>query len=315
MAAETPREELENEIEDLKRQLQRAKSLLERRNDDSCQTKHKHNDFSSLSSSHSLFLLSDSALPLGSFAYSSGLESYILHNKPLQTHTNPIASFHNFLRLSLSSVAGTTLPYVLKAHRHPDQLEALDDELDASTLCSVARRASVAQGMALLIVWERSFRASYKSHHLQNGSNEDAGDIPLSRPQLAAAVLHSFSESIKQPSDEDDDDEALLNWHANGHLGPLWGVICVAMGVDLRQAAYLFMLNHTKAVSSAAVRASVMGPYHAQEILASRALQDMIVQSIEKEWDTEPEDAGQVVPVIDLWVGRHELLYSRIFNS
>jgi len=33
------------------------------------------------------------------------------------------------------------------------------------------------------------------------------------------------------------------------------------------------------------------------------------------EWETEPEDAGQVVPVLDLWVGRHELLYSRIFNS
>jgi urease accessory protein UreF len=32
-------------------------------------------------------------------------------------------------------------------------------------------------------------------------------------------------------------------------------------------------------------------------------------------WFLQPEDAGQVVPALDLWLGRHELLYSRIFNS
>lgn len=87
------------------------------------------------------------------------------------------------------------------------------------------------------------------------------------------------------------------------------------MRIDRRQSAYVFMLNHAKAVLSAAVRASVMGPYQAQKVLASKMLQDQIVKQIEQEWDTEPEDAGQVVPVLDLWVGRHELLYSRIFNS
>jgi urease accessory protein len=30
---------------------------------------------------------------------------------------------------------------------------------------------------------------------------------------------------------------------------------------------------------------------------------------------TKVEDAGLSVPVMDLWVGRHEVLYSRIFNS
>lgn len=101
----------------------------------------------------------------------------------------------------------------------------------------------------------------------------------------------------------------------NGHFAPLWGVVCAAMGIDRHQAAYVFMLNHAKAVLSAAVRASVMGPYQAQKVLASKMLQRQIVKQIEREWNTEPEDAGQVVPVLDLWIGRHELLYSRIFNS
>ena len=53
----------------------------------------------------------------------------------------------------------------------------------------------------------------------------------------------------------------------------------------------------------------------AQNILASQDLQDMIKDRIGREWNTDIEHAGQVVPSLDLWVGRHELLYSRIFNS
>lgn len=280
----------------------------------------------SLSASHALLLLSDTALPLGSFAYSSGLESYILHNKPLPSDTTPISSFYTFLGLSIASLASTTLPYVLKAHRYPDQLKSLDNDLDASTPCTVARRASVAQGMALLTVWERSFKRAFrpdsvmnkdrKSNDVSSCTGNDDENILSPHTQLAIEALYSFSESMKRTPDGDEDPEVvLLNGQLNGHLGPLWGVVCVAMGIDLRQTAYVFMLNHAKAVMSAAVRASVMGPYQAQEVLASRALQDMIVQRIEHEWEIEPEDAGQVVPVMDLWLGRHELLYSRIFNS
>ena len=66
---------------------------------------------------------------------------------------------------------------------------------------------------------------------------------------------------------------------------------------------------------SAAVRASVMGPYQAQAVLASAELQDRIRGLVHEGWHTSVEDAGQSVPVMDLWVGRHEKLYSRIFNS
>lgn len=66
---------------------------------------------------------------------------------------------------------------------------------------------------------------------------------------------------------------------------------------------------------SAAVRASVMGPYQAQALLASAELQDRIRGLVSEGWERKTEDAGQSVPVMDLWVGRHEKLYSRIFNS
>ena len=99
-------------------------------------------------SNHFLLLLSDSALPLGSFAFSSGLESYL-------AHTRGSSSFSTFLPISVSSYAATTLPFVLAAHRDPSSIADLDDYLDAAIICTVGRRASIAQGRALLGIWER----------------------------------------------------------------------------------------------------------------------------------------------------------------
>ncbi|RAH70912.1 urease accessory protein UreF [Aspergillus aculeatinus CBS 121060] len=196
-------------------------------------------------------------------------------------------------------MASTSIPYVLAAYRNPEELETLDNDMDASTPCIVAQRASVAQGRALIGVWERAFRASYTT------------TTKTLTPAAAAAMqaISDFSDALKLCGDTADE------LGPKGHLAPLWGVVCSAMGMDARQTAYVFMVNHAKAVLSAAVRASVMGPYQAQSVLASRRLQDMITERIDKEWDTPVEDAGQIVPPLDLWVGRHELLYSRIFNS
>lgn len=253
---------------------------------------------------HALLLLSDSALPLGSFAYSSGLESYIAHNKPLPPSVTPSASFRRFLKLSIASLASTSLPYVLAAYRRPETLEDLDNDLDASTPCTVAQRASLAQGRALLGVWERAFRGSYGLSSL--GSSPSA---PAAAAAAAVKPLEEFLDALKSCFDH------VNELGPKGHFPPLWGVVCLVMGIDLHQTAYVFMLNHAKAILSAAVRSSVIGPYQAQTLLASKGLQDMIMERIEREWNTNVEDAGQVVPPLDLWVGRHELLYSRIFNS
>ncbi|KAJ5674761.1 uncharacterized protein N7477_004695 [Penicillium maclennaniae] len=239
------------------------------------------------SSLHALLLLSDSALPLGSFAYSSGLESYLAHHK--SQRANPVTSFHRFLKLSIASLASTSLPYVLAGYRAPETLDTLDNDLDASTPCIVAQRASCG---------ERAFRVSFA---VPTGT--DAG------ADAAVSAIDGFSDALKTKFDSQDDLGPM------GHFAPLWGAVCRAMGLDLHQTAYIFVLNHAKAVLSAAVRASVMGPYQAQNILASQTLQDTIISRIEREWETEVEQAGQVVPALDLWVGRHELLYSRIFNS
>ncbi|KAK4893159.1 hypothetical protein LTR27_008499 [Elasticomyces elasticus] len=245
---------------------------------------------------HALLLLSDSALPLGSFAFSSGLESFLAHNK--QHHAFSVSAkvqaFEAFLEHSLANVASTALPYVLTAYHHSEQLEDLDNDFDASTPCTVARRASITQGRALLTIWERALSASVSS-------SADS--------QEAAKALTAFATASKTCKPD------LYGLQLNSHFPPLFGLTCRALSLAESETAYLYLLNHAKALLSAAVRASVLGPYQSQSVLASEKLQRCIATCIKRESGRTAEEAAVTSPVMDLWMGRHELLYSRIFNS
>ncbi|TFB04128.1 hypothetical protein CCMA1212_003930 [Trichoderma ghanense] len=299
--------EIETEIALLERRLHEAKARLSALNPSSSSFPPSSTiPFHPLpsSSTHFLLLLSDSALPIGSFAFSSGLESFAAHNA---SPRGSGASFSSFLPLSLSSYASSTLPFVLAAHRRPQHLAELDDQLDAAVICAVGRRASVAQGRALLSIWERSFKATLlPSSSSSSGTNASSGSVSPD-----ALVLSDFSALLRREGSKSGGEPPLVS----AHLGPLFGVIAAVVGLSLRQTAYVFMLSHVKALVSAAVRANMFGPYQAQKMLASDHVQALINAVVEREWHTPVEEAGQSVPVMDLWVGRHELLYSRIFNS
>ncbi|KAG5936714.1 hypothetical protein E4U53_000164 [Claviceps sorghi] len=297
MDGTSSQETVEHEIAELEKRLAAAKSRLTKTAAQTAPSSPctRPSDLID-ASSHFLLLLSDSQLPIGSFAFSSGLESYLAHSPPRRGTTTATA-FSSFLALSLSSFAATTLPFVLAGHREPSSLVSLDDQLDAAVVCTVGRRASVAQGRALFSVWERSFRAA----------------LPAARAH--APFLRDFGALLGQGRAAPGGDGEEEPPPVSAHLAPLFGVICAVVGLSARQTAYVYMVSHVKALVSAAVRASVFGPYQAQRVLAGGEVQAMIAGVIEREWETRVEEAGQSVPVMDLWMGRHEVLYSRIFNS
>ncbi|ROT39197.1 hypothetical protein SODALDRAFT_332622 [Sodiomyces alkalinus F11] len=300
-------EETENEIAELERRLSVARAKLRPKTENQ-KTHSEHSQPPTQSAHHYLLLLSDSALPLGSFAFSSGLESYLAHTP--RNH----ASFSAFLPESLSSYASTTLPFVLAAHRDPAAVADLDDALDAAIICTVGRRASVAQGRALVSVWERSFAGSLPEEAVETLRPY----VALLRSTVVASSLSPHtptSTSTSSSCSSSRSDAKDLPPPVSAHLGPVFGAVCRLVGLTLHQTAYVFMLSHVKALVSAAVRASVFGPYQAQKVLGGADVQRMIVTLIEREWSTPVEEAGQTMPMMDLWIGRHELLYSRIFNS
>ena len=278
---------LKDEIASLKNQLSTARAQLNNADLISRPTT------TSLLPSHSLLLLADSALPIGSFAFSSGLESYLAHHPP--SHNKLAATLPQFLSLSLRSFAAITLPYLIAAYKNPSQLQELDVELDACTLCPVAKRASIAQGRALLTLWERALRSSCATSPTGQALTE-----------FSAAVRTSTN----NPCSEEVDDDV-----PQAHFALIYAAVCAAMSVTLHEAAYTYLFNHAKTVVSAGVRASVTGPYAAQGLLGSQWLQGLIEESMEREWAKGVDEAAQSTVMLDLWVGRHELLYSRIFNS
>lgn len=149
--------------------------------------------------------------------------------------------------------------------------------------------------------------------------------------------------AVASPDNDDDDDDEWFTQLAapKGHFPPLWAVVTRAAGLSSAESAYVFLLGHAKAVAGACVRVGSMGPYQAQALLASAWLKGEIQRAMEGRWrvgrsgwwgedEVEVEggeeekqgqgmngveEAGQGVPAMDLWIGRHELLYSRIFNS
>ncbi|KAI9760198.1 MAG: hypothetical protein M4579_001813 [Chaenotheca gracillima] len=259
---------------------------------------------SSPTPSHALLLLSDTALPLGSFAYSHGLESYLAHHPKSRKISNgaPTSSFPHFLHLSLSSTASLSIPHLLAAFHDPAALESHAQTYDASVPCAVMRRASLAQGRALLAVWERSFRPA-----LPPSTNGDHG-----APGAIKAV-DAFATALKAASGTSSTTEAYDQ--PQPHYPSVYGAVCRALQLTSDQAASVFLLSHVRSVLSAAVRASVLGPYAAQAVLASPEIERALRTAVSRNVDVDVEEASQGAPVMDLWAGRHEMLYSRIFNS
>lgn len=267
---------------------------------------------------HALLLLADSALPLGSFAFSSGLESYLAHQKLKQRLGGAVngapptqhAHFLTFLRLSIQSLAGTALPFVLAAFKEPHRLTEWDDTFDAITICNVARRASIAQGKGLLGVWARSFAASFGTFDAKKGT--------IDGRSAAMSTLQTFQASMRPVTAKEDvsqDDWGIDMAIPSGHYPPLWGAVTLLLGLAARDSVYLFLFSHLRTIASSAVRAGVLGPYQAQTVLSSPDVRKVIAESMEGMDARKVDDAAQVVPVMDLWMGRHEMLYSRIFNS
>lgn len=241
--------------------------------------------------------------------------------------------------MSLANLASTTLPYVLDAYHNPTHLADLDNDLDASTPCTVARRASITQGKALLSLWERALAPVAIAADISTPtSTSSSGDTTLSdtstRRQASKDAVTQIIARLKaggnsnsnkninnSSSSSSSTNDRAMAAAAQGlqtttaHFAPLLGAVCSALALSAHETAYLYLLNHAKAVLSAAVRASVMGPYQSHAILASTGLQAKIRECVDRESGKGVEDAGLVVPPMDLWMGRHELLYSRIFNS
>lgn len=244
-------------------------------------------------SAHILALLSDSALPLSTFSFSSGLESHLQHHP-----TTPF-SLHNFTTKSLYAASNLALPFVYAAYdvasSNPENLaeEILDlnDLLDASMLCPVQRRASVSQGRALGKIWEKVLAEILGVPTREASSTTCDGGVlipptPSTQPLPKIGTLHF-------------------------PLG--WALVCQRSGISREDTAWAFAWGLVKGIVSAAVRLNVVGPFAGQKCLVE--VEGAIRGNVERARGVRVEDCGAVWWNGEVVQGRQELLYSRVFNS
>ncbi|KAJ4720425.1 urease accessory protein F [Melia azedarach] len=216
--------------------------------------------------------LLDSILPTGGFAHSFGIEAAIqarIISSPedLQTYVIHI----------LENTGSLVLPFVCMATMNPD-LETwhkLDRTLDATLTNEVSRKASMAQGSALMRVAASVFT-----------------EVP-SLKRMREISLKSGSVAF--------------------HHAPVFGMICGLLGFHsgTSQRAYMFITGRD--VISAATRLNLVGPLGAAVL--QHQIAPVAESLSKKWMDRTVEEACQTSPLLDTVQGCHGYLFSRLFGS
>lgn len=243
-----------------------------------------------------LWQLIDASLPTGGFAHSQGLEA--------AWRVGCIKSGFDLEAEILARVEQTKtslLPFLLKSHFECKRmkvdwlkrLEALDSSLGCSISTAVARRASLAQGRALLRVARTCFFS-------ENPDFES----------LYSKIKKTF---VGSSSDENDG-------IGSGHGCIVFGCVASMLGLGPRLTSKAFLYTVLRDMISAAIRINLLGSMEGAKL--QYELQKRI-DSYVPDLDAHYNDIGeneivysyQQYPMIDIVAGIHERLNSRIYMS
>ncbi|KAJ2779269.1 hypothetical protein H4R18_004110 [Coemansia javaensis] len=271
-----------------------------------------------------LWLLADSQLPTGGFVASAGLEA--AQQGGLVSAASGEAgpgSFGDFIRRSAHSQARFGLPFCSRAHEQAarrldepggggggdgaadaivGEFARVDGHHHAMLASSgVAMRASIAQGGGLLTLFNRG--------HAQAALLGDA------RGRLGAAVARRLQRLARAGE-------------IRAHWATVFGFVCAALDIGLRHTQQLYMFQFVRQLFSAAIRLNLVGPLRAQALQCDmrEAVDAMLrahghlraeVGSGDDDGDDSAfsESAAYTEPMVELYQGMHDRLYSRIFNS
>jgi urease accessory protein len=233
-------------------------------------------DFEPRVSDFSLWQLADSAFPTGGFAHSNGLEAAWQHGEVPDR-----AALVSFLEAGLHQAGRAALPFVTAAHGEPERLGDFDQLCDAFTTNHVANRASRAQGRAFLTAVERIF--------------PERGQV---RPREASGMRGCADQAVRAPY---------------AHLAPVFGACLGRLGAARDITMRMFCFNHLRGTLAAAVRLNIVGPMEAQVL--QRRLVPVMEATLTRCGSLTPEDLAQTSPLLDLWQGAQDRLYSRLFQS
>jgi urease accessory protein len=98
-----------------------------------------------------------------------------------------------------------------------------------------------------------------------------------------------------------------------GHFAPVFGACLRRLDVPRETAGRMHLFNHLRSVLAAAVRLNIVGPMEAQMLMRQ------LSPKTEQVWTQckmlTPDEVAQTAPLLDLWQGAQDRLYSRLFQS
>jgi urease accessory protein len=228
-----------------------------------------------------LWQLVDSAFPTGGFAHSAGLEAAWQHGEVKNR-----GELISFIEVSLHQLGHAALPFVTAAHAEPERVEEFDDLCDVFTTNHVANRASRAQGKAFLAAVQRVFTV---------------GQASSLSPSKKPANRELNMETGKMP---------VLRF---SHFACVFGRAMRLLDVSQETTERLFFFNHLRGVIAAAVRLNIVGPMEAQAI--QHQLSSTAENVLKRCASLTLDEIAQTSPLLDLWQGAQDRLYSRLFQS
>lgn len=214
----------------------------------------------------------DSILPTGGFAHSFGLEAAM--QARIVTNLDNLREF--IIRL-LENTGSLLLPFVYSAiiSPNPQTWYKLDKMLDAMLTNEVGRKASIAQGSALLRVASSVF--------------SEIPSLKMMRDACLRGGIVSF------------------------HHAPIFGLVCGLLGFERETSQRAYMFITIRDVISAATRLNLIGPLGAAVLQHEIAF--VAEDLLKKWMNREAEDACQTAPLLDIVQGCHSYLFSRLFCS
>ena len=97
------------------------------------------------------------------------------------------------------------------------------------------------------------------------------------------------------------------------HFAPVFGACLCKLKISRATATRMFIFNHLRSVLAAAVRLNIVGPMEAQ--LLQNQLSPKAENVRQRCENLTLAQIAQTAPLLDLWQGAQDRLYSRLFQS
>jgi urease accessory protein len=142
-----------------------------------------------------------------------------------------------------------------------------------------------------------SFCDVFTTNHVANRASRAQGRAML------AAVERIFNPKFKIQNSE---------WSC-AHFAPVFGACLRQLEVSRQTTTRMFFFSHLRSVLAAAVRLNIIGPMEAQMLQQRMSVKAEAI--LARCQSLTLDNLAQTSPLLDLWQGAQDRLYSRLFQS